>query len=146
MSIKQRDSALGWKCNIEQDGYSMFLNEDTAFTIQQVLCLRKVPGCAILKRRVTKGNSACRRLNNQRQGSGSQLRNLRLRWDSSSKQIISFPVLTSSFSATTSHSIPAFLSLTTACDDLSLPTFHTIREHDTYYSSLNYLHQPRYLA
>jgi len=141
MSIKQRDSALGWKCNIEQDGYSMFLNEDTAFTIQQ-----KIIDARFWSVELTKGKAACRRLINQRQGSGSQLRNLRLRWDSSSKQIISFPVLTSSFSATTSHSISAFLSLTIAYDDLSLSILLTAPQPDTYYSSPNYLHQPRHTA
>jgi len=83
---------------------------------------------------------------NQRQGSGSQLRNLRLRWDSSSKQIISFRLLTSSFSATTSHSISAFLDLTTAYDDSSLSVLLTALQPDTYYSSPNYPHQPRHIA
>jgi hypothetical protein len=78
-------------------------------------------------------------------GSGSQLRNLRLRWDSDSKQIISFCVLTSSSSATTSQFISAFLAWTTAYDDLSLPILHTICEADTYHSAANHPHQPRCL-
>jgi hypothetical protein len=76
-------------------------------------------------------------------GSGSQLRNLRLRWDSDSKQIISFCVLTSSSSATTSQYIPAFLTWTTNYDDLSLPILHTICVADTYHSAANHPHQPR---